>query len=432
MRLLWLYLAATLLVACWSWSFPDELLHPDGGGDARTDLAVDASPDGPARDSDAPKDLPAPDGADGPSADTGKPCSPPCDKAGTLPICDDGVCRGCRKHSECAATISDGELCAAGGSCPSAKDIYYVSDKCGGTTDGSKTKPFCKIADAVDGGRSYVLVRAGTYTDDLTVDKSIEIYGEPGTQLKMGGCDKLIIKGTIQVVLAGLEILGEVDVKEKAEATLLGNTLGPSVCVGVSSTADTKVTLERNLIRGNTGGGLDLDGTIRVVNNIIVNNGQLGTSAFGGAKLKPIASPACAFFNNTIYGNESKATKTEEVGGVRCEVVGIKLINNIFWENTYNGAATKAAARQYDPACEVTYNLEQLDPSATVQPPNITAADPGLVKTGSDDEAGYYRLTGSSPAIDQGDPLLTPPTYDFGLQLRSDGKTDIGADELDP
>jgi hypothetical protein len=431
MRLLWLYLVVTLLVACWSWSFPDELLNPDGGVDSGADLGVDASHDGPAKDIDASKDLPPPDGRDGPSPDIGKPCTPPCDKTGTLPVCDEGVCRGCRKQSECFPAISDGELCAADGSCPAAKDIYYVSDKCGGTTDGSKTNPFCKIADAVGQGRTYVLVRAGTYTDDLSIDKSIEVYGEPGAKLKMADCTKLVLKGAAtKITLSGFEIAGTVNLSETVEATLLGNTLGPSFCVGVKSTKDTKVTLERNLIRGNTDGGLDLDGTIKVVNNIIVKNGTAGTTAFGGAKLKPETAP-CEFFNNTIYGNQSKATKVNEVGGVRCETVGIKVINNIFWSNTYNGATTKTDARQYDPNCEPTYNLEQLDASATPAPTNITDTDPGLTKTGKDDEAGYYRITATSPAVDKGDTKKSP-TYDYDLELRSDGKPDIGADEYLP
>jgi hypothetical protein len=402
---------------CWDWSHPDELLRADGPPIVKQDAASDGPLDASSVDADLqPLDLPLPSETSvdtKPTPDTTTICTPPC--SGQKPVCDNGACRACLTHTECA-----NELCALDGSCPATKTISYVDDNCGSTRDGSKANPFCEVDDAVSETPHYILVRKGTY-GPATIDASREVHGEPGAVIRSSSCPALTIDG-VTASVAGLTIEGGVSIEGGASATLVANTIGPSTaCVGVTTSGGGNVILKRNFINQNTPGGVSLlDVSYTVQNNIIAQNGNK-TPTWGGVILKPKATST--FNNNTVVDNVSKIGE-KDVGGVRCEGAAT-LVNNIFWGNTSNATKNPVNARQYGVGCTATYSLEQLPPGATPTATNITG-DPKFA-TGS---GAAYHITAGSSAKDKAIKGAAPKV-DYDNEQR-DSNPDIGADELIP
>lgn len=433
-RILWLYLVVTGLVACWNWSFDEDLLErdgavPDGAVDLYTDLPADAG--GDVADTGGP-DLARDSAVDVLPPDTAKQCSTTC--SGTKPVCDTttGQCRGCEKHSECTGAVSDGELCAADGSCPAAKDITYVDSTDTNCSDTSGT-PFCTISAAAKSAalKTYVLVRKNTtgspYGDFVINGGNHEIYAEPGTVIESSACDSLLFEGGAQVVFSGFRIKGNVKIKDGAtHATLVGNTLdgtGKS-CIGVNvAGGDPTVELRRNLIINHSSGGVFADGYYTIVNNFIVKNGA-GDKPFGGVQLKPpdTAGPLL-FLNNTVADNTSKGDKADEAA-IRCDIE-VPLVTSIIWGNTAN----LGNAGQFGTKCKPTYCA--ID-DATMTVPNAENnlnSPPNFKGTGADAEP--WHLKAPSPCDAAGDPNnADTPAVDYDKDPRDPGAPDIGADEI--
>lgn len=403
-------------------------LQPRPGDGAPADVAAETGGDGAPR-AERRDGAPSPDGAreaatDQHRADLPPPCAAnPSLCQGQTPICD-VFCRACAAHSECPAG-----LCRADGSCPAAAEISVVDDSCGSVQEGTSANPYCKINDAVGKPPPYILVRAGTYSGDTIVNTSKEVYAEPGAVLAPSACDKVVLDGKITALLSGFAITGNVAVKGSAKGTLLRNEIGPSACTGVNGAGAGELVLERNLIVGHSGGGVLLDGSYRVRNNLIVKNGSAALT-WGGVKIAATTKTSL-FVNNTLVGNLSKGGNDKEAGGVRCEAAAATatFVNTIFWGNTFNTTAAKNGDRQYGPVCQASFSLEELKAGATPAATNLSQ-DPQLATTGLDTAAPYYRLQGGSPARDKGTPTDAPPV-DYDGEPR-DAKPDIGADEIFP
>lgn len=433
-------LACSLLLGgCWNWSFPSELLKEDSRPpEARLDVTEDVAPD-----TEPPDDGPRPEGPPDSQApdltfDTVPQCNPACVPSSATPICEAGTCRGCQTHGECQG-ISTGELCAADGSCPVESSIAYVDKSAAcSASGGTKGTPYCSIKEALVTSKKYVLVRPGSYTDDLTFDKvTRELYGEPGAIVDLVACEKLLVKTTSNVRLQGFQIKTAASdpskalilLSETAKLTVAQSQIGPSGCIGIKSAAGNTVTLQRSLVVKNLGGGLQLLGTYAVENNIIVQNSSTAVN-YGGAKLDPASIATSVFINNTVADNACKGSNDSEACGVRCELAGTELVNNIFWGNTFNATGSVKTDRQYSTKCTADYSFEELDPSATPTNNNITASSSGFVGPTPATTAAPYHITSGSAARDKGAPTGAP-SVDYDGQPR-DQNPDIGADELVP
>lgn len=410
-----------LLLGCWS--FPEELLRRDGAVDRGADL--DLSQDAPPADTTV--DQPLSDTTVDQAPDTRPTCTPTC--TGTQPICDNGTCRHCKDNIECV-NESQGDLCAADGSCRPESEIAYVDkNNCNGSGDpGSKTNPHCTINDAVGDPPEpkYILVRAGIY-GDTTIDKSHEVYGD-GATIQPTGCDKVKLAGGngVKILLARFTIKGNVVIEGAGtNATLLYNTIGPSKpiagCVGVNAAADTKVTLVGNVITGHHGGGALLkDLKYTVVNNVFAESGSTADN-FGAAKLKAPDVKTSYFIHNTVVKNTSKTDKADDAP-LRCEADNTPIINTIFWQNTpaiqYGAKCIPHSCYEQDPKLDSTYHLLAGSP---VLGKGATAAA----------ISGIYMNLGATgpPYVPQ--QVLDLCAVDFDGEVR-DSPPDIGADELLP
>jgi hypothetical protein len=92
------------------------------------------------------------------------------------------------------------------------------------------------------------------------------------------------------------------------------------------------VTLHRNRIQSNQGGGVSLiNGAFTVVNNVVALNGS-AASALGGVKLDPGANGSVVFANDTVV--ENTASGAADAAGVTCAgMAGTTLVNVIVWGN---------------------------------------------------------------------------------------------------
>jgi hypothetical protein len=336
------------------------------------------------------------------------------------PICgSSSICRACKLSSECVAV---GGLCAHDGSCPAASQISWVdASNSSGTENGTQANPYVDIKDALGKPPKYIVVRAGTY-GDTSILKSHEIYGQAGAKIKPTGCNKLMIANTAEVLLTGFEIQGNVRVFDGGtKATLVGNTIGPSTCIGVNATGgDPTLVLQRNLIWKHAGGGLNVDGYYTIENNFIVQNGSKANT-WGAAKLKP-QTQSELFTNNTVADNVSKGNSTAEAA-IRCEGI-VQLYNTLVWDNTNDLGKAKQLDLDCRPNfCDVQDGLTGPFPDAKG---NISAA-PKFQGIGSG--AGPWHLTATSPCDGKAD-TSKAPSLDYDGQARSSTAPDIGADEI--
>lgn len=93
-----------------------------------------------------------------------------------------------------------------------------------------------------------------------------------------------------------------------------------------------EVTMHRNTLRKNRGGGLEFSkGKLVFLNNVVVENGISSTpgSVFGGVSLS--GTNEVTFVNNTIADN---LASPNIAGGVICPHENIKIVNSILYGNT--------------------------------------------------------------------------------------------------
>ncbi len=411
-----------LLPSCWNWSFPERLLNEDSGARDPDSADSGGAGGGDQLGGQAGSIVPGNGGTGGLGGGgmAGQSCPAGCSDR-LRPACgSDGVCRPCAAHNECPAG-----LCALDGTCPAESSIAFVNANCASGTveDGSRTKPFCGLLAAQNDARPFLMLAAGTHRP-ATITNDHQIYGSPGARVSGSGCEAIAVKDAAEVVMVGLTFQSGVQVDgQGARLTLIGNTVGPSDCVGIEAKGSSQLVAGRNYITSNAKGGIFVDAAgSDIVNNIIAGNGSAET-AWGGVWLKPAGGQN--FVNNTVVDNRAKASNKEEVGGVYCAGAA-NLLNTILWANTF-GKASPPPGQQWAGACTIRSSLIQVQSGGGVDPGNLSD-DPLFVGQPAGTPAAYH-LTRSSPAVDKGSPIGAP-NVDYDAEARSDGKPDIGADEI--
>jgi hypothetical protein len=167
-----------------------------------------------------------------------------------------------------------------------------------------------------------------------------------------------------------------------------------------------------NVITGNTGGGIDIDGsTYSITNNIIIENGTNG-GTWGGVRLQTQVMPIMDFINNTVADNLASSSPGS-AGGVYCTNAA-SVVNSILWQNggdevTAQCAVSFSAIDQtgFD---GINGNIEQ--------PPEFLAP-----------AGDNYHIEPTSPCVDAADQAQAPPMDIDGDTRPMGSGADMGADE---
>ena len=312
---------------------------------------------------------------------------------------DGGEGSPCQTHSQCG----DG-LCASNGRCVEADDVAHVSP-CSGSGDGSRQNPHCSPSEAEGGRRPFMLLAPGTY-DRVDIERSVRIYGSPGTIIERGSvCSAIKVKGApnISVEIVGLEARGQVLVEEGSTLTLRQLVIGPSPCVGVMAKKNVHLVIDRCFVSSHTLGGAELEDVADYVitNSYFVKSGH--QDMHGTVYLEALGTPA-VFANNTVADNDA---------GVTCSGGGALLLNTIVWGNQGTAVSSNCTASHSD--------IE----GGVVSGPSNISVDPAFVGSGT--QAAAYRLGPGSPCIDAGAQSGDTPALDYDGEQRT--APDIGADE---
>jgi cysteine-rich repeat protein len=346
--------------------------------------------------------------------------------------CSDGctvepgyVCQG--EPSQCTVLCTDDSQCPyicdePTGLCVDEADILFVdcNAACPGT--GTVADPYCSLAGAVAAAADgqFILVRPGVCTGALNINTvGVNIVGEAGAALQTGSCPAVTING-VTASIEGLTIRGQsgnngggVQVENGADATLSSNTIGPGDCTGIHC-ADSTCTVQGNLVVENLPGGVRQENSDFVmVNNIIVKNGN-GGSTWGGVR---ISGPGTKVFVNNTVADNLVDTGEGYQGGVRC-FDPTDLINCIIWQNDDNEVSSQ---------CNVSFS--DISQSGFAGTNGNINQNPLFVDPAADN---YHISAPGSPCQDSGHPAGVPPApaVDFDGQSRPLGfGVDMGADE---
>lgn len=343
--------------------------------------------------------------------------------------CDqtDNICKGCTSHNQCtpgsAICKLDESLLATNdtlnniGECVSTNDVVYVDKGYTGcaTGDGTQSKPFCEINQAVATGKSYIILKgngsaAVNIYQPATVDsgKRIAIFG-PGRDAlaaQQAVISGIMVSGGARVTLNGLAITntaGQPAVQCGASATFYARNLQVSNLAspggGIYANGCTKVEIEKTKITGISGYGILIVGGSghRVINNAIINGGSVAEPA--GMRLSGGAAGLFAF--NTIASNRQ---------GVVCDSP-VAVTDSIVMDN---GPDPQVSAN-CQPLRIVSSGVT-LDPTYT----NVTPGDPKVIS-----DPGNV-------CIDKGMPDANKTIKDdyYGAQRPQGNGYDIGFQEV--
>lgn len=346
----------------------------------------------------------------------------------STPVCDDGTCRRCERHDECASGV-----CASDGSCVAEASVVYVSPNGSASSECTRMDP-CSLTRGVQltPPRQFLVLASGTHalpapltitgtrsligsgatrpvitnsttgpilTLGLGADVTFEYVEISGAQNSAGGpqgngieCPQanttLRMKDSVVSQNAAAGIDGRNCTVEVSTSTFTGN----GQAIGV---VDSKATIERSSFVSNQT-ALFLDAGIFVVRNNFVVRNQEGLDLF--------ANDGTAIEHNTFADNS--------IYGARCQVftVTLQFPNNLF---ARNGA-----------------NIGGMNDCSF---PNAILADTDIapLKFKSPDTAPFdYHLTAGSSALDLA--AASPSVLvDFDGEARPAGAaSDVGADEL--
>jgi hypothetical protein len=393
-------------------------------------------------------------------------CVEDADCAASRPFCDARrTCVQCQAHDQCL----DSALCLDGGTCAAREDVAYVGGA-NATPNTSCTKdvPCQTLTQALTPAmpRRYIKITGAIVDGGVTIDgKRVDIYGGAGAQLSRAVKNEvLIIKGTSQVHLIDLEIVGNVADNDKncielsgaaavtltrstvrthaqagislagtARLVLNGSRIHDNAKEGVKAAAGTRLELNRSSIYRNAGtagvyavnaamvtidssviatnigtaGGVSITGPFSIRNSIIAANGNVSTTILaGGLNLSPGAPANARFEFNTVADNSSSSGV-----GLTCNTVRFEVSSSILTGNKVSN-------------CDVSYSLMSADDMPTGT--NKTGDAIFVSKTLLDPM--FYRIDSLSAARDSADPAATLEV-DIDGQPRDDGRKDMGADE---
>jgi len=204
----------------------------------------------------------------------------------------------------------------------------------------------------------------------------------------------------------GVEVLG-------GSATIKTSTITRSRQLGVT-TVNSALVLHRSMVSYNRLGGVrSTQGSFNVVNNFVFRNGDPGASTFGGMHLDS-ASTTSRVMHNTVLLNDCDVSLPALSGGLYCRIGTTGTAYGNLIANNYRGNTSFQNA-QTGGTCDFTYSLVA-----------ETTLSLGCVLASEE----CHLAGAASPAVNAG--MSLGVMEDFDGEPRSDGKPDMGADEVQP
>lgn len=389
------------------------------------------------------------------------------DCADSRPVCSpQHQCLQCLTHDDCM----DSKLCLVDNTCAVPGEVTYVGGPNASTTSTtcSIDAPCKDLVQAMGALRRYTKVTGFVVHDGETalMDKRTTIYGDQGVLASnaAGGSRVLYFKGTSDVTLIDLEVVGNVGMNGKeavdidmassvtmtrvnvhghgqagvglaatAKLVMIDSQVHDNQLEGVKAASGTTlevrhswiyknqgmagvlganaamVTIDSSVITRNNGmnGGVSIIGPLSIKNSIISGNGDAG-SVVGGLLL---SSSNAIFDFNTVSNNLSSVNPGV---GLSC-TIPLNVSNSILTGNLANG-------------CTVSYSLADTVLTGSMN----KGGAPMFLNTDVTNPLGqmFYRIGATSPARNSANSTSTPPVdVDIDGQKRDDGMKDMGADE---
>jgi|GEM_PF-1545532 len=142
---------------------------------------------------------------------------------------------------------------------------------------------FSQIQPALDAARrgSILQIQSGTYQENLSISKPIQLVGQSAT---LQG--QITISKTENVSITTLTINGPVRIEESTKITLEYNTISESPTDGIAIIKSDEVVLHENTIAGNGGDGVRIESSrVEIHHNIIGGNKGYGISADSASQI---------------------------------------------------------------------------------------------------------------------------------------------------
>lgn len=256
------------------------------------------------------------------------------------PVCIDGLCAACQKHSECSESFAcndgSGLFDLPGvevGHCVPAERVIFIDaahcPKGGMGADGTRAQPFCDLAAAVGRGAIYVVLprTSGTYAAATFSDGKTHVVIGPGRDTA-AALSSVAVTGTgTTLSLVDLALSGSgtaLSCTGGARLRLLRSTIQGS-STAIDSLGCDRLDLAESRVSRSKSVAIRLGGgtrSVRIVNSLLHDN--LGSPAISIA-----ASVSLLFAGNTLLNN---GVMGQDGGAVSCEAA-VTLADSLIVQN---------------------------------------------------------------------------------------------------